>query len=283
MTETATRDAAVPGQRENGAPGPELGSMCFSGPMNITLRDGVPADATDCGRICHEAFTDIALRHGYKSFFPTLGDGVGLMSWMLSTPGFHGVVAEADGRIVGSGALQEWDKVVAAIAVISVDPTVQGRGVGEQLMRAMLQRAAESGFVAVRLAQAAYNRHSFSLYAKLGFSVRELLVRFNERPQPFVIRGYTVRPATLEDASACNALCMRVHGHERSPELCHSINEGTARVVEHDGQRQRLHDRPGRGRAHGRRKQRRPKSAHGLRQRPRWQWLRRPHAQFGPA
>ena len=102
-------------------------------------------------------------------------------------------------------------------------------------MRAMTARAAEAGFVAVRLVQAAYNRHSFSLYSKLGFEVREMLVRFNKQPQPFAIPGYVVRPANPEDTEECDALCVRVHGFDRGRELRFFIGEGTARVVEHDG------------------------------------------------
>jgi GNAT superfamily N-acetyltransferase len=209
--------------------------MCFGDAMDINLRTGIPSDAADCGRICYEAFSAIAPRHGYTSLFPTLEHGTGLMSALISSANFYAVVAEVDGSVVGSGVLQEWDKVVAGILVISVDPKVQGHGVGERLMRAMTARAAEAGCVAVRLVQAAYNRHSFSLYAKLGFVVREMLVRFNEQPQPFVIPGYAVRPAHLGDAPECDALCARVHGFDRGRELRFFIGEGTARVVEHDG------------------------------------------------
>ena len=235
MTGTALRDYAhAPGQGGKSAHDPRRGSMCFADSMDLNLRTGTPADGADCGRICYEAFADVASRHGYRTLFPQVEDGIGLMSWLLSAAGFHTVVAEVEGRVVGSGTLQEWDTAVAAIGVISVDPTIQGHGVGERLVRAMTKRAAEAGFVAVRLVQEAFNRHSFSLYTKLGFEVHEMLVRLNEQPKPLVIPGYTVRRATLEEASECDALCTRVHGHDRGRELRYAINEGTARVVEHD-------------------------------------------------
>jgi hypothetical protein len=41
-----------------------------------------------------------------------------------------------------------------------------------------------------------------------------------------------VRPARPDDSSACDALCRRVHGHDRSGELQGAIAAGTARVVE---------------------------------------------------
>lgn len=204
-------------------------------PMEMRLRAGTPDDATDCGRICQQAFTDLATRHGFASLFPSVEQSTGLMSWLLSTRSFYAVVAEVDGRVVGSGVLSEWNKVVAGVFIISIDPSAQAQGVGGRLMRALTGRAAEAGFAAVRLVQEAYNRQSFSLYSKLGFEVREMLVRFDGQPERSVVAGYGVRPATFEDALECDALCVRVHGHDRAGELRHWINEGSARVVEHDG------------------------------------------------
>ncbi len=47
--------------------------------------------------------------------------------------------------------------------------------------------------------------------------------------------GYDVRPATEADLDLCNALCRRIHGHDRGGELRDAISQGTARVVEHLG------------------------------------------------
>ena len=44
-----------------------------------------------------------------------------------------------------------------------------------------------------------------------------------------------MRAATAADAAACNALCVRVHGHDRAGELGPRSSEGKARVVEHLG------------------------------------------------
>src|ERR1700680_2474099 len=49
------------------------------------------------------------------------------------------------------------------------------------------------------------------------------------------IPGYDVRPAVEYDLSACDNLCMRVHGHDRGGELRDAIKAGTAKVVEHLG------------------------------------------------
>ncbi len=202
--------------------------------MEVKLREGTADDAAVCGRICYEAFSDISSRHGYPSFVPSLDEGVKIMTWLLSAAGFYTFVAEAERRVVGSGVLYEGGKI-AGIAIISVEPGTHGKGVGGQLMRAMMDRAAAAGSVGVRLTQEAYNDHSFSLYCKLGFEARELLVSFKGQPPKLRIPGYEVRAAAPEDVPTCDALCVRVHGHGRAQELAGGISVGSARVVEHDG------------------------------------------------
>jgi hypothetical protein len=100
-------------------------------------------------------------------------------------------------------------------------------------MEAVLQRVAERRCPGVRLVQAAYNTGSLSLYTKLGFEVREPLVALQGSPLALQVPGYTVRRATTGDVDECNALCVRVHGHDRHAELVEAIERGRATVVEH--------------------------------------------------
>jgi hypothetical protein len=102
-------------------------------------------------------------------------------------------------------------------------------------MEALVERAAQRRFPSVRLVQAAYHNRSLSLYAKLGFTIREPLAGMQGTPLRVTIPGYTVRQATEGDLAACNRVCTRVHGHDRSGELRDAIHQGTAMVVEHDG------------------------------------------------
>src|SRR4028119_566570 len=46
--------------------------------------------------------------------------------------------------------------------------------------------------------------------------------------------GHPGRPATEEDRGACDALTLRVHGHDRGAEVLEAIGQGNANVVEHD-------------------------------------------------
>lgn len=200
----------------------------------VSLRRAVPADIPECGRILYEAFATLAVRHGFPPDFPTVAVATGCIRGLIKNPGFHGVVAERDGRIVGSTFLDE-RSTISAVGPVSVDPAAQDVRVGRTLMQAMLERAAERHAAGVRLLQISYHNRSLSLYAKLGFDVRETFAAMYGEPLKLTLPGYAVRPATPEDEAACNALCLRVHGHDRVGEVGHAVSRGKARIVERLG------------------------------------------------
>jgi GNAT superfamily N-acetyltransferase len=202
--------------------------------MDVMLRPARPEDANACGAICYEAFKTIASQHNFPPDFPSQEVAVELLTMLLSHPGFYAVVAEADGHIVGSNFLDE-RSTIAGLGPITIKPSVQNSGIGRQLMEALLDRAAQRRFPGVRLVQTAYHNRSLSLYAKLGFTVREPLAGMQGPPLRATIPGYTVRQAAAGDLTPCNQVCTRVHGHDRNGELRDAIQQGTATVVEHDG------------------------------------------------
>ena len=198
------------------------------------LRLGRPADATPAGTICHDAFRTIARQHAFPPDFPSPEVAIGLMDHLLARSDVYAIVAEVDGRVVGSNFLWETGPV-AGVGPITVDPRVQNGAIGRRLMEAVVERAHERGFAAVRLVQAAYHMRSMSLYAKLGFVAREPLVVLQGDKLGIRIEGHAVRTATVTDLGAANALCVQIHGHDRGGELREAIGRGVAMVVEHDG------------------------------------------------
>ena len=203
--------------------------------MPLVLRPGTPADAEICGRIAFEAFRAISSAHGFPWDFPSADTAVGLMKTLLSHPGFYSVVAEQDSTTVGSNFVDERG-TIAGIGPITVSPAAQNRSIGRQLMTAVIERSNMRGAAGIRLLQSAYHNRSLCLYTKLGFDSREACSKI-EGPRIGISRpGYTVRPATLSDLAACNALCRRIHGHDREGELHDSVRQGAARIVEHLGQ-----------------------------------------------
>src|ERR687886_986574 len=162
--------------------------------MSIKLRPGKPEDAMQCGKICYNAFKTIAEEHNFPPDFLSPELATTLLSEFLTHPHIYGVVAELDGRVVGSNFVDE-RSIIAGIGPITVDPTVQNRAIGRELMQHVLTRVEERHFAGVRLVQTAYHNRSLSLYAKLGFVAREPLSTIQGPPLALQIPGYTVRPA----------------------------------------------------------------------------------------
>ena len=91
--------------------------------MNLTLRLGTPDDADRCGTISYEAFKAIAEHHHFPPDSPSPQVAVANFARRLAHPGYYVVVAELDGRIVGSNVLDE-RSTIAGAGPTTVDPTV---------------------------------------------------------------------------------------------------------------------------------------------------------------
>jgi GNAT superfamily N-acetyltransferase len=202
--------------------------------MDIRIREGTPADGEICGRICYDAFKTISEAHGFAPDFPAPEVPIGLLTSMFANPKFYGVVAEIDGRVVGSNFLDERNPI-AGVGPITVDLGVQNHAVGRRLMDAVHDRAAANNFAGVRLIQAGFHTRSLALYAKLGYDVREHLACMQGDALNIAIEGHVVRPAAEADIDACNRVCRDVNGHDRDGELREAVARGTAAVVEHEG------------------------------------------------
>ncbi|HYL73034.1 MAG TPA: GNAT family N-acetyltransferase [Bryobacteraceae bacterium] len=199
--------------------------------QDFIVRTATPEDAPVCGEICYRAFNTINQAHGFACDFPGPDAAVGLLSMMFSHPGFYCLVAESGGRAIGSNCLDE-RAMVAGIGPITIDPEIQNRGVGRKLMLAAMERVRERGAPGVRLVQSAFHNRSLSLYASLGFDIREPLSCMQGRTKLREIPGCTMRPAATQDVEECNALSRRVHGFDRGRELSDMIQHGAAMVVE---------------------------------------------------
>jgi predicted N-acetyltransferase YhbS len=203
--------------------------------MPITIRCAEAADAAQCGAILYTAFQRLADDHNFPRDFPSVEVATGLVSMLVTNPGFYGIVAEENGRIVGSN-FADHRSSIAGIGPISIDPEAQNQGIGRKLMQAAIDHFAAANVSGIRLVQAAYHNRSLCLYTRLGFQTREPISVMQGPALNIKFAGYDVRPATEVDIAACNLLCRRVHGFERDVELREAISARTARVVEHLGQ-----------------------------------------------
>jgi len=200
----------------------------------VVVRVATKEDSSVCGQICYQAFSKINEAHGFPCDSPGPEAATGMLSMMFSNEGFYCVVAEIEGRIVGSNCLDE-RSIIAGVGPITIDPGIQNSGVGRKLMRAVMDRAKESRTAGVRLVQAAFHNRSLSLYTSLGFDIREPLSCLQGQTRERTIPGCVVRPAQPGDLDACNALSKRVHGFDRGTELEQAIEGDRALVVERSG------------------------------------------------
>lgn len=84
-------------------------------------------------------------------------------------------------------------------------------------MEAVIERG--KGSEGIRLMQDSYNTASLSLYASLGFDVKEPLVMIEGEVRGEVTAEIEVRPIQEDDSAACAELSRNAHGFERSNEL----------------------------------------------------------------
>jgi len=198
--------------------------------MDFHIRPIVAADLRECGRICYEAFKIVNERHGFPTRYPSIEAGEARVRGMFNAASTLGLVADSEGKIGGFAFLTERDEV-RAIGLIAIEGSVQSRGIGRLLMATLLERARQAS--SIRLVRAAFNLQSLSLYASLGFDVRDQLIVMTGRPKQSVAKGYLVRRLEEKDLAECDALHVRLLGYSRTNELRDRLAEGTPLVVVH--------------------------------------------------
>lgn len=177
------------------------------------------------GRICFEAFKEIQEKHGFSPDFPTVEISRQVLGMMVQRDDFYGVVALLDGQPVGSNFLSLMDPV-AGVGPITIDSTYQGHGIGRALMQDVIDYAKRNNIEQVRLLQDSFNTASLSLYASLGFDVKEGVVFMQSESvgeaDPFV------RPVTEVDLPAIEELSKRIYKNSRRNEVAAAAPYGFA-------------------------------------------------------
>ena len=202
--------------------------------MEITLRRATPDDHAAVARIVFDAFGHIAREHNFPPDFPVIQAAEGMAQMALNHPKWFGVVAESEGRVIGSNFLDQRD-AIAAVGPITVDPAVHCKGIGRRLMQAVIDRARESKHPGTRLVQEPFNTISLPLYTSLGFDTKEPLALMTGKIRGTARPGGTVRPVTAADVPACADLCKRVHGFDRANDLSDGIAHFRPHLLERGG------------------------------------------------
>jgi predicted N-acetyltransferase YhbS len=206
--------------------------------MSLIIRPIEPNDAVICGKIGYEAHKTISSAHGYPSEQPSEEFSIGLIKRLLDNPNSWGVLAERQGKTLGSIFLHKFPpSPVAVIGPLTVHPSSEG-GIGKMLMYAALNHARKQNHDQIRLVQSPSHIRSFVLYTKSGFILREPLFLMKGQPLNNSINksGANVRLVHDDiDISECNGLCKLTYGFSREMELRQAKDQGVATMIERAG------------------------------------------------
>ena len=138
--------------------------------MSITTRPASAGDLAAVATIMYAAFRSISDHHRFPPDFDSPETAHGVASLLLNHPKFYGVIAEDEGRILGSNFINSRLPIVG-LGPISVDPR------GAELGRSSIDggRNGRGGATTVCrhcLVQLAYHNRSLCLYTTLGFRSR---------------------------------------------------------------------------------------------------------------
>jgi ribosomal protein S18 acetylase RimI-like enzyme len=198
------------------------------------VRPAEERDLDAAGDVNFLAFYDLALRHGQQPTIAAPADSRGYLRYLAGVDPLGGLVAEADGEIIGVA----WVHVrgpVTTIGPLAVHPQAQGRGVGRRLLARALEAA---GGGQARLVHESFNAAALGLYLRLGFRVVAPLVELVCPPasvKAAVAGGVRLRPAEAKDRAQLVARDARAFGAPRSQSLEPYLRRGRVLLAEDEG------------------------------------------------
>ncbi len=149
--------------------------------------------------------------------------------WSLFLSLGEGIVAEQDGRIVGTIMAWRFGESFAMLGMVIVANAAQGRGVGRALMDAMLER------LKGRTVLLNATEEGLPLYRKMGFVELGTVCQHQGTAQVMPLAelrpGERVRPMGAADGEALEALYKGATGMDRKALLGALLAEGNAVVL----------------------------------------------------
>lgn len=162
--------------------------------MRVRDADSV-ADLDEVRRLCRDFVGWHARRQAQHAdlvaaYFDAAGweaELAGLPGAYAATEGGALLLATVDGRPAGCVALRLLDEESAEMKRMYVDDAGRGHGVGRALGEAVVQRARDLGYAAVRLDTSVEQHEAIGLYRSLGFQQVEAY-----HPVPDALRDWLV-------------------------------------------------------------------------------------------
>ena len=191
--------------------------------MSLTLRPGRVEDAETCGTICYEAFKTIADQHNFPPDFPNAEIAVGFLNMLFQHPGVYAVVAERDGRIIGSNVLDERSAIAGVGPITAPEARSLAGPATDGTHRAVFRRLLTDPTTGV-LTDIAEQQYRPSARLERAVRARDLTCRFPGCRRPALGNStgtdvdHTVPwPQGSTTASNLAVLCRRHHRLKHTP------------------------------------------------------------------
>lgn len=154
--------------------------------------------------------------------------------WSLSQTLGQGIIAEENGRIIGTAMWWPYGDAFATCGGIIVSPAMQGRGLGRALMAHLLEATGER---AVLLSSTEAGRR---LYQSFGFEVVGAAIQHQAQLSAAARiapteADKTVRKARAEDLPAMTEIDRHAFGSDRTRLIKEFSRIGTAAVIDRGG------------------------------------------------
>jgi len=150
--------------------------------------------------------------------------------WQFALRLGTGFVAEEDGAVVGTALCWHQGPHHGSLGLIIVSPDHQGKGIGRQLMRLVLDQLGD------RCTLLNATKAGQPLYESLGFrAIGTLHQHQGIFAPPAASAGPRARPATAADIPAIVALANRGTGMVRDELIKHLVGAADGAVLERDG------------------------------------------------
>lgn len=196
--------------------------------MPLQVIPAQPEHVNGLAEACIAAFNEFNNQHLLPEGTPRdVASARVMYSELLNSDRAHVLAALQDGEVVGSAWLRLEDDV-AAFEDVNTAPAKQGNGVARAIMMHGLEAASRLGYKKIRLTQSAHNSTALSLYASLGFEVKETFAEMKATITPVAGAAALpmVRPLTEADLSQVEEVSRRLYRLNRRSDVAAVLASG---------------------------------------------------------
>jgi predicted N-acetyltransferase YhbS len=153
--------------------------------------------------------------------------------WALMQALGQGLVAERQGKLMGTALCWRYGADWATLGMIGVYAELQGHGIGRRLLRALMQ-ALEGRNLALHATRAGMSLYTAEGFAPTGTVVQHQGVAARPEPAPLP-QGMRLRPVTPADLPAVAALDGKACGMDRTHLMAELLDQPSGVALEDSG------------------------------------------------